>query len=150
MVAERREVISASDHMSQMAHDLRWFTNKLGADLVGESFFAQVNNPNSYAAVKLREIAFGEDKLGGYNFPAFFNLSEVGVVALLRELGFVQSAKFPLKVAVPHGYIERDGNIPLELVHVDKPFIARLKRPYLSELRGQTNILSIRYDPDLV
>lgn len=148
MVAERSEdIISASESVSQMAHYIRWFTNELGSDVVGNSVYEQVNSPNSYAARLLEEAAFGRRELEEGVFPPLYNLPANGSAALLRKLGFMQNGGGYISIIVPQGDLRKQGT-HLELIHPNQPFVAKLKVLSDSELTGLENVLSIKYDPD--
>lgn len=147
MVLERSEVVSTSGLVSRMAHDIRWFVNKLGSEVVGNCVYQQVNGSISYEAKCLEDAAFGRDELEEGVFPPLYNFPPNGSVALLQELGFMQKSRGYISIIVPKGDIIEQGT-HIELVHPGKPFVAKVKVLSDSKMTGLENVLSIKYDPN--
>lgn len=148
MVAERDRVASIESPSadSVMAHEIRWFFNKVGPEVVGEEVVDQVNNFQFYPAIVLEEVASGKMEIED-RFPTLYNIEPSGIPVILRELGFISSEGSHLRIIVPHNAIGEEGqNTDMSFVHVDKPYSAQIH--HLSDDKeGLFNALSIRRYP---
>ncbi len=131
------------DPVTKMANDIRWFTNKLGPDLLGQEVCNQVNDPTLNSAIALSELASGGKDISAGEFPPLYNILPTGVSPLLRELGFIQKKTNHLVVIVPNETLQEDHRSPVEIVHLDKPFVARIQTLSIDTQTGLFNVLTI-------